>query len=73
MNEITITIDEYFRKHPIDVNELIDDYINNNRLKILEDSTKIPHTYLKVNMNERHIILATNSSDNGFYYAVNTL
>ena len=36
MNEITITIDEYF-------------------------------------MNERHIILATNSSDNGFYYAVNTL
>ena len=42
MNEITITIDEYFRKHPIDVNELIDDYINNNRLKILEDSTKIP-------------------------------
>ena len=34
---------------------------------------EIPHTFLKVNMNERHIILATNSSDNGFYYAVNTL
>lgn len=34
---------------------------------------EIPHWYSKVDMNERHIILSTNSSDEGFYYAVNTL
>lgn len=42
MSEIEIIVNEYFHEHPITISELIDDYINNNRLKILEDSTKIP-------------------------------
>ena len=40
MGEIEIIVNEYFYEHPIIISELIDDYVNKNRLKILDDLTK---------------------------------
>ena len=40
MSVLEIIVNEYFYEHPIIISELIDDYVNKNRLKILDDSTK---------------------------------